>query len=302
MRIIRLAVLFLILYIFNLPTILAQTSYKRVVVLDRASKLGVPFASVYCKQKQIGLYTDEKGLFTVPIDLATSDTLSISSIGYVTDKFIIQEIDSTVFLNSNHTKLNEVVIVPKGQEVTLGALKQSTHFVQNINYTNLRNQIAFLIQNKNRIQGKIMSVSVYISPNNKPKTPFRLRIYEVKDLKPFQDIINKNIIVQASKKGGWVNISLEEYNIPIDDKGIFVAVESLYGMKKSSFYKVKNISTGNTDIEYGQSMGLTDEFETAIAYQRKFDEEWIPFSVKFPNHISTATFYPMIKLKVKQND
>lgn len=273
-----------------------------VKVLDKDLKTPIPYASVYNKQKHIGLYSDENGTFILPDNLSPNDTLIISNIGYKIEKVIINKLKSEIYLKSIVNILNEVIITPKGQEITLGALKKESHFAYSFNQFDLHNEIALLIQNERKRTGTLISVSFYISPSSKPQTPFRLRLYSTKDKKPNQDFISKSVIVHASRKGGWLEINLKDDNIPFSDNGIFVSMEYLYGLKKSSFYKNKNMSTGKTEIKYGQSLGLTDEFETAIAYQRRFNDEWVPFSAKFPSYISTATFYPMMKIKIKLDE
>ena len=301
MRLARPVLITCLIFVFNLQFVIGQTTAK-VSVLDKDFKTPISNASVYFKQKHIGLYTDENGIFIVPNNLLNSDTVNISNVGYQTQSLTVGNLKSEIYLKSTATILNEVVIKPKGQEIVLGALKPSSHFVQSINQSNLRNEIAFLIENKNGYTGKLMSASIYISPLGKPKTPFRLRIYNSINQKPSLDILTKDVTVQGSTKGGWIEIDLSAHNIHLDQLGVFISMESLYGLKKSSFYHVNNMKTGKSELRYGQNLGLTDEFETATAYQRQFNDEWVPFHLQFPKHISTATFYPMMKIKVKLDE
>jgi hypothetical protein len=292
-------ILTIILFFITLD-IFGQNQIK-LTILDNETKQPVPFASVFCKQKQFGIYADENGKFTVPSNIAFNDTLSISSVGYRTNHFIYISTTQDFYLKNTTNTLKEVSITPHGSEIILGSLKKSSHFVINLNQHKTRSELCFFMPNNNNQKGKVTSVSFYINEGGKPHSPFRIRIYNAKNGKPFQDLLTSNLVTQGGRKGGWLEINIEKYNIPFESDGIFISMESLYGLKQSSFYKVTNMKTGKIEIEYGQSLGLTDEFETAIAFQRKFNMEWQAFSQKF-EMFSDKTFYPMIRAKIKLNE
>ena len=282
--------------LWSMPQLYGQS----ITIIDN-EKNPVPFASVLCERMQIGGYADEKGLFQLPPNIIVGDTLLISSIGY--KKHITPyNGEKEIILQSLTTNLSQVVISPKGNEITLGAKKKQSHFVASVNHPKQRSEIGLLLNNKREKAGKVISVSFYINGLNKPRTPFRIRIYSVTDDKPDKDLLLENIVVKGERKGGWLEINIEKYNVPFPEDGIVVSMESLYGFKKTSFYSTKNITTGKIETEYGQSLGLTDEFETAIAYQRNLNGTWAPFSVKFPSNISSAVFYPMIQIKIKTDE
>jgi len=286
-------------YILLEPKVYGQNKIK---ILDFQTNVPIPYASVFNKKKQFGFYVNEYGELLVPNQISANDTLIVSSVGYETQRIIAGEFKSEIYLKSKTHILNEVKITPRGGEISLGSKKESTHFVVSINKPTLRNEIALLIKNDHRYRGKIMSISFYFSPQGKPKTPFKIRLYSIEEDFPKEDLLRKDLVALGNNKGGWTEIDLKGHNIRVDENGIFVSMESLYGLKKSSFYTVKNMSTGRTETNYGQSLGLTDEFETAIAYQRQFNGNWTSYNAKFPSHLSKATFYPMMKIKIKLDE
>ena len=114
------------------------------------------------------------------------------------------------------------------------------------------------MDNEEGVKAIIQNVSFFISSDGKPKTPFRVRFYEVKeDGSPGQDLTQKNIIVVAKKGNAWFKIDVSKYKILVPKNGYFVAMEWIFTDKKY-FYEIQ--ISGKKDTMYGQCLGrISDE-------------------------------------------
>ena len=281
--------------------VVSQDLMLNIKILDITNKKYIPYASVYNKHKHIGFYADSSGVFAIPSEFSLADTLLVSSVGYNPLEVTVKNImNNSIYLSSKINILKEVSITPNAIERIYGSEKKYSYFVSSISeYESNRNEMAFFIKNKDSISAKIISVSFYISNDRKVNCPFRVRLYKSKDGYPSDDILVDNLIVNYKSKSSWLEIMVGKYNLFFKDDGLFLSIESLYGLKKSGFYKSTNTTTGKIETHYGQALGLTDEYDTAISFQREFNGTWKPFSVKFPDNLSTKTFYPMMRIKVK---
>lgn len=276
-----------------------------VKIKNSKTNESIPNVSIYSFKYSFGGYSDEQGIFKFPIKYSPiNDSIKISSIGYFSKVISLKDINQTIFLDEKKIEINEIIVVPKGEIVQLGAKSNSTRFVTSINSAKTsENEIALLIDNPNNLEGKIFSVGYYIANGGRSKTPFRVRLYSVSEfIKPLSDLLLEDVIVKGDIHGGWLDIDLEKYNINFPKNGFFISMEWLYALKKSGFYKVQNYSSGKVDIHYGQDLGLTDEFKSAISFKKRFDEDWLPFKEAFPKNISINNFYPMMRTKIKLND
>src|SRR6185295_18391803 len=98
--------------------LLAQNHIEvRGKVLDRKSKVALPYASINIRNSAIGTVSNEAGEFDlfVPVD-SKDDTLLISYIGYKTFREAISNLggSETIFLQESPTVLSEVMVSGDG--------------------------------------------------------------------------------------------------------------------------------------------------------------------------------------------
>lgn len=75
----------------------------------------LPNVSVYFKGSQVGTTTDQSGMFYLHVDLLRTATLTVSSIGYKTQRFTIepgQDAGLAVVLEEKRNALSELVVLP----------------------------------------------------------------------------------------------------------------------------------------------------------------------------------------------
>ncbi|WP_152559895.1 hypothetical protein [Hymenobacter sp. IS2118] len=70
-------------------------------------------------------------------------------------------------------------------------------------------------------------MAFYTGGNGFPKSRFRLHIYEAQDdcASPGKDLLNENIVLNPHPCEGWDEWDLSSFNIPVSEKGYFIALE-----------------------------------------------------------------------------
>ncbi len=228
----RLIVLFLIFSLFGE----AQGLYNAKIT-DASTKLGIPFASIGIKGKNIGTVADDKGNFELNIlKCEEDDTLKVSAIGYKTKGFTVSEarqgMSKIVLLEPLIVKLNEVVVTSKKvKRKVLGTSKYSTRNCSAFMGTdgNWKGEEASIRANNEK--GKYVFIedfNFYIIQNKYDDSlRFRLMLYSVtaKNL-PGETFLHKPIIFKTAVKQGIVHVDLREYNITYNDD-FFISLECL---------------------------------------------------------------------------
>jgi len=150
------------------------------------------------------------------------------------------------------------------------------------------------IENKQKKKGWIKSVSYYIHTDGNPTTPFRVRVYDIDENKlPGKDILNKNVVVSASKPG-WFAVDLSEYNIPFPSEGVFVMMEWINSGDKYYFEKDVTVKgkNGQTEIVkkkyYGQSLGTVSKKGGVVLWGNNLGNEWIPYDFNYKGQYPNA--------------
>jgi len=127
---------FKLFVVFLLLSITAQSQEKTLkiegVILDD-SELSIPYAAIGIPSKYVGTSSNEDGRFYLELSKKNiSDTLEISSIGFITSKIIVKEFialkDKTITLKEDIVSLDEVSILNPEQYVRLAFknLKENT--------------------------------------------------------------------------------------------------------------------------------------------------------------------------------
>jgi hypothetical protein len=73
---------------------------------------------------------------------------------------------------------------------------------------------------------KIKGVKVFITNAGTFNTPFKIRLMDVNgDLTPGKDLLQTEVIASAMTENEWVTVDLSKYNIEVNQKNIFAAVQ-----------------------------------------------------------------------------
>ncbi|MFA8451020.1 MAG: TonB-dependent receptor domain-containing protein [Bacteroidales bacterium] len=87
--------LFMVIVLISMKGVYSQVNSFRVdgIVLDK-NKRGIPYATIYCKELQRGIFSDEKGRFDLGLIPYGKYELNIQCLGY-------QTCDTSIIINSN---------------------------------------------------------------------------------------------------------------------------------------------------------------------------------------------------------
>ncbi len=225
----------------------------------------------------IGVVANENGEFqlTIPQDF-TDDTLTVSALGYYTQKFAIAGISNRMSMNFElHEKtydLSEIVILPGPTTLCEYGNSKLSKWTGGMLTENLT-QIAVYIKNRKSEKGTLKDISFFITRSGKPKAPVRIRIYDfnTEDDPIGSDLLQETVIFKPNKKFGWNAVDLSSHNIEFPEDGLFVAIESIVTKKK---YRYKTKIQGQNYDHYGIVIGNTWQYEVANTYKKRLGYGW----------------------------
>ncbi|MBS1651581.1 MAG: hypothetical protein JSU07_06175 [Bacteroidetes bacterium] len=226
---------FIFLILFT-PYINAQT--KQFVIIDSATKKGIPYVAVGVLGKHSGYLSDENGVIEINLNYFDyNDSIKINCLGYnsafVFKKNLLEKTFKTIQLSEQLHQLEEVdVKVKKVKTEILGAkhysIKNCTGFVKNEqNWKG--SEASICADNKVGRLVLLKSFSFYVIQNKySDSLIFRLMFYEASDKKypRYKSILKRPIIFKTALKQGEFTLDISNYNITTD-KDFFVSLECL---------------------------------------------------------------------------
>lgn len=216
--------LFLIIISLSI-SLFAQNEY----LISVKNKLGgrISYASISWG-KATGVSTNETGIVRIS-SIAPIDTIYASSVGYPIQTSSLNDLPRIgdtilVILSEQTAALPPIIIFAKEKINEVGITETETSYISN----RYRNVIAALEVRQPGELCKIKSVSVFIHKKSQPNIPFRIRIFSKNGSGlPENDLLTSNVICETYKSNEWNEISLEVYNVFIDAKEFFLAIEWL---------------------------------------------------------------------------
>jgi len=101
----------------NLEERIKKTETKQKIILkgqiiDKESNEPISFANLILKEEEIYRVADERGSYELPVEteMLQKASISISSVGYKTETFLLKELHSKVYLEPKFEVLEEVVV------------------------------------------------------------------------------------------------------------------------------------------------------------------------------------------------
>lgn len=209
-------------------------------VVDQKSKQPIPFTNIGIFKSNIGTLSNEDGSFTlsVPKELA-NDSVTFSSLGFemklVPLRSFLTSPNATIFLTEKPFLLKEVSV--KAKKIKAMTFQLGNTIIKGGNLqedtTYAGRAIALLIDNKNpKPDGEfplyLAKARLHILRNNLKSCRFRVRINEVDEKTglPGSDLLQKSVIVESSRKSGWLEFDLSSLNM-IVSQPFFVTFEQL---------------------------------------------------------------------------
>ena len=257
-------------------TSLAQTTYKgRITNRDLRP---IPYAIIQVEeQKEVAVYCDADGNFSIEIDNGKAGNFLFYCSGYKTRRLPIQRLNP----NSILIKLDEDKAPINNSENNTAKTKQDNIGDNGISNKSLvkkektkariigdyADEYAVYLKAEN--SGLLNQISVYVTEYAQPKTEFRLHIYEVGDNKlPGRELTNANIVLHANRGDEWISTDVRKFGID-PGKGVFISVEWVKGRKKNT-----------ATPEQTAAIGMTDDYDKLghITYHRnRFNGAWEKF-------------------------
>ncbi len=273
--------LFIIACLFTLNVFSQERPfYGRVI--DKDTRMGIPFCIVKVKDRNEGVYTDENGRFSFSANADSARTFIFYCLGYT--KLELKATDFTndtllVSLHKEFSSLKEVVISDKeGKSKSAWIGKRKSKHVGDCYQKYGEEDAAFLKADKAK-KGFLKEVYIYITDEGIPDSKFRVHIY-TKDSAtnlPAEELTDSNLIVHATTGNEWVKADLSDKRIAVND-GVFVSVEWIggHGNNDKGMQSVKHTEV---DGHNGQVMGLTRNTwkKNGIKYmyhRDAFDTQW----------------------------
>lgn len=219
---------------------------KNIVVVDKETNEPIPFASLKFTDSEKGIYTNEKGVFS--LENIKTDSLEISYLGYKTQIVLTTNITDTLKLVPKPTVLSEVFLTTEKPKLELiGYSKKSKNmswFMQP--KQELTTLINIPVESNKAYVSKIhipIGKHLYVNKNDKTKrvkpdfnSVFRLHLYSNKNNQPNERLLKIPLLVycnQDSKKMQMINI--EDKKIIYPKEGLFVGVEMIGNVDENGY-------------------------------------------------------------------
>lgn len=191
-------------------------------VLNKTTHEPIPYANIGILNSNVGTLSNKDGSFSILIpERLSHDTLIFTSLGYCKKKLSVYSHkptqDLSIYLDELAIMLKPIVIIAKRSKGKLFELGNSRFFTGTYepDTTYAGRAVALLIDNRSFKKGLtfpilVKKASLFIYKNNFETFKFRIRINKYDSLtgKPGEDLIDKNIIVESSVKGGWLDFDL----------------------------------------------------------------------------------------------
>lgn len=253
----------------------------RVVTGTGTPRRAVPHAAVALAGQERGTYADEQGRFTLD-GLRPGDSLRVSSVGYRTQIVRVADLGTPpeIRLEEVPVALAEVPIRrEKGTLRRVGSQRSegpSAFYVSSEG----KSEVALLLPGaSDSTVTYLTSVGFFVGEGQKPKAPFRVRIYSVKNRQPGDDLLLHSLVT-AARRGGWHDVVVWKFNLRVPPEGLFVSMEWLYGAQKkfftyNTFYPhYPDRSGARPRVNYGQNLGMSSEFGMFRTYVHSFGRDW----------------------------
>ena len=184
----------------------------------------IPFVNIGIIGENTGTVSDVEGRFNIELNSTfDNDTLCISSIGYESIKQLVSEFKNEIgdidlvqiALSPKVYLLEEVIIQPIDTKTyTLGNFCESNSPYGNAFYSGILGTEMGVIINLPRKKNKafLKNFRFYISEFTFDKFPVRLNIYNLKNGRPYENILEEPIFLEITSAGEYI-IDLEKYNI-----------------------------------------------------------------------------------------
>lgn len=248
-------------FIFSLIITAAKAQQVHLTgsITDAQTNQPIASASISVAAKRLFFPADSAGKFDIAnIDLAKSDSVAFSCIGYQTAKMLIGAVETNALIKlvPQVNLLREVKVRNAPNLINVGSKEKSSRLSV---WQHTGEDKATYMEGSKNVKGTIQTVGFYLSTGRGPldggdvTAPFRIRLFKIDTTgKPGKEITNDIIIVSAKKDKAWFDFDISAYQIQNPDSGFFAA----FSLLTIEYYKLK--PGAKTTDEYGNKFETID--------------------------------------------
>ncbi len=212
-----------LMFLFLFPVIsFGQINYFGTVI-EKSSKLAIPFVSISFIKANTGINTDSLGQFSLNVNVVKDDTLIFSAVGHLTVSLAAKEFTTGMIIemDRSETTLKELIIHSYNHLYTL----INDYSGCGISAIPSTGPIVQLAQHFESPSDAILS-KIYIC-KEASKSLFRIRLYSEDPYsgKPARDLVDTVIQVLSAKR--HVEVDVEKMRIAVPKGNFFIAIEWL---------------------------------------------------------------------------
>ncbi len=259
----------LLFYLFLTTTTLIAQNISGYVISQNGE--AVSFASIYLKNKNIGIISDIHGRYLLPVDILEEigDTLVFSSIGYEYQKIEVSLFkekisngNTNIVLKTNCILLSEIEVAPnirKTKEYGMFGFRSANFIITGKPSA----KVMVFIENTDTVNKIIQTVNVRIQKDN-DKTK-RLRVFFCQKTESgFQniDVSNEDIFITDFSRSR-IRLDVSKYRIPFPEEGIYVGIEWI-GDVNTAQRRSREIGLSLKTTTRGSNMPITWIFQNEI--------------------------------------
>lgn len=271
---------FLISYFFLTTFLFAQNDITVVgYIYDSETKQSLAYVNIGFVEKAVGTVSDEGGYFQLDyssVKISLDDVLQISSIGYETKKLKASEFyvqlgkSNKIYLKPEPFNLDEVVIGnDKRKNLTVGSSKTKENSRGYwLNKEALGGEIATKINIKHK-NTRLEDLRLQVVKNNSGSIKVRVNVYEEINGMPGKNLATANMLHTISIPFGEEIIDLKPYNIVVNDN-IIVSIELI------------QVFGSYVDFEVATSRYKGKAYTRHLSQDawKRYDEELMAFSLR----------------------
>lgn len=238
-----------------------QFGQLKSVIIDSETKEKIPFVNIWVENESIGTTSNLNGEFELKIN--ESKIIVFSAIGYETRRISSEVIKSVVKLNPIATKLDEVVITPKSQNLTLAIARFKKSKINSYFFcgTNPWMSARYFKYEGTYSKTPFLEKIRVLTNSNIKDSRFNVRLYRVSEKgSPEGYLFDKNIIGVAKKGKKITEVDLSVFNLEFPEEGFFVAIEWLI-IDDNKYEYTSTGSSNDKDVFYEPAVG-TITYET----------------------------------------
>src|SRR5476651_579353 len=275
----RVKQLLVVTLLFALSRGHAQQVKLQGSVADAQTGKPVAGATIGIAAKNFFFPADDNGKYEIADSRITiNDTISISSIGYITQKMVVKGLAQPILIKLMPyvTALKEVKVGLKPAGIVMVGSKKksaagSSSFLPGM-------EEAMFMQGSPGVPGFIESAGFFIEDGGNlfskasgdVTAPFRIMIYSVAaDGAPDKELTEDIIIATGKKNKAWLDVDVSRYHIANPAEGSFVVfalLDKSYYIANNKYIQSYNHNTSSLDT-FTPHLGMTqDEFTQTRCY------------------------------------